>query len=362
MSRHLDSIYNGIVYKKHAILDSPNFQVDEKVFADICDSISDPNSPYDFNSIPINILGSIYERFLGKVIVTKAKTASVEEKEEVRKAGGVYYTPEYIVRYIVENTIGKLVEGKTPDTIANLKFADIACGSGSFLIGVYDYVLRYHETYYNNNRKSAKKGDCVEQNGFLILTLKKKRQILLSNIFGVDIDHQAVEVAQLSLYLKLLEDETIASAKNYQHEIHQAILPPLTNNIVCGNSLVELDVLDGDLFDDTHQRELNPLNFKERFPKIFDNGGFDAIVGNPPYVRPHRMPQATKEYLWKTLATFRAKSDMYSCFMERSLDLIKEGAKLSFIVPIHGYHSKAFRKLESAFTKLQLQLKTARIS
>ena len=120
----------------------PAFNVDDDAFADICESLAHVNSPYDFNAIPIHILGSIYERFLGKVIVTTDKRARVEEKPEVRKAGGVYYTPEYIVRYIVENTVGKLIEGKTPEQIAEMRFADIACGSGSFLLGVFDLLLR----------------------------------------------------------------------------------------------------------------------------------------------------------------------------------------------------------------------------
>ncbi len=130
--------------------------MDDKAFRRICESLADPNSPYNFNAIPIHILGSIYERFLGKVITDSAR---VEEKPEVRKAGGVYYTPEYIVRYIVENTVGKLIDGKTPAQIAEMRFADIACGSGSFLLGVFDLLLRYHTKFYNDNPSKAKKGD-----------------------------------------------------------------------------------------------------------------------------------------------------------------------------------------------------------
>ncbi len=107
--QRLDNIYNGIIFKRHDLLDSPYFQLDERVFGQICESFSYTNSPYDFNAIPIHILGSIYERFLGKTIIANESQASIEEKTEVRKAGGVYYTPEYIVRYIVENTVGKLL-------------------------------------------------------------------------------------------------------------------------------------------------------------------------------------------------------------------------------------------------------------
>ena len=123
-SRRLDGIYNGIVYKKHEILDAPGFKLDDEAFSGVCERLSHLNSPYDFNAIPIHILGSIHERFLGKVIVTTDKRARLEEKPEVRKAGGVYYTPEYIVRCIVENTVGKLIAGKSPGQIGAARMAD----------------------------------------------------------------------------------------------------------------------------------------------------------------------------------------------------------------------------------------------
>ena len=217
-SRRLDGIYNGIVFKHHALLDDDKFRVDESAFADICESLAHVNSPYDFDYIPIHILGSIYERFLGNVIVVTDKRVRVEPKPEVRKAGGVYYTPGYIVRYIVEQTVGKLIAGKSPEQIAKMRFADIACGSGSFLLGVFDLLLNYHGQYYNDNPTKARKGDCITQDGKLYLSLRKKRDILLNNIYGADIDAQAVEVCQLSLYLRLLKEETTGSAHQYQLE------------------------------------------------------------------------------------------------------------------------------------------------
>ena len=271
-SRRLDGIYNGIVYKKHEILDAPGFKLDDEAFSGVCERLSHLNSPYDFNAIPIHILGSIYERFLGKVIVATDKRARLEEKPEVRKAGGVYYTPEYIVRYIVENTVGKLIAGKSPGQIAEMRFADIACGSGSFLLGVYDLLIRHHTKFYNENPGKAKKGDVVERDDGLHLSLQKKREILLANIYGVDIDPQAVEVAQLSLYLKLLQDETPASARNYQLEFHETLLPTLNKNIVCGNSLIGTDILTGQLFASEEEKKLNPMDFEQRFPHIFSRG------------------------------------------------------------------------------------------
>jgi adenine-specific DNA-methyltransferase len=286
-SRRLDGIYNGIIFKHHAILDDDDFRVDDRVFADICESLAHINSPYDFDAIPIRILGSIYERFLGNVVVATGKRVHIEPKPEVRKAGGVYYTPEYIVSYIVENTVGKLIKGKTPDQIAKMRFADIACGSGSFLLGVFDALLTYHGLYYNSNPKKADKGDCITHEGKLYLSLRKKREILLNNIYGVDIDTQAVEVCQLSLYLRLLKEETTGSTHQYLLEFEHTsrlkkLLPDLSKNIVCGNSLIDSNVLDGQLFVNEEERRLNPMSFEDAFPEVMRGGGFDAVIGNPP--------------------------------------------------------------------------------
>jgi type I restriction-modification system DNA methylase subunit len=247
-SQRLNQIYNGIIFKRHQIIDDAGFVVDERMFMGVRERLSHTNSPYDFNSLPVHILGSIYERFLGKVIETTEKRASVVEKPEVRKAGGVYYTPEYIVRYIVKETVGKQIADKTPTEIAKMRFADIACGSGSFLLGVYDELLRRHTSYYNRNKRTrteAVRAGCIErEDGSFALSLIQKREILLNNIYGVDIDAQAVEVAQLSLFLKLLEGETPATARQ-QMTLKHALLPNLYDNIKCGTHLSAMTFLTG---------------------------------------------------------------------------------------------------------------------
>lgn len=339
--RRLDRIYNGIVFKHHILLDDDKFHVDETVFADICESLAHINSPYDFDVIPIHILGSIYERFLGNVIVATDKRVRVEPKPEVRKAGGVYYTPKYIVRYIVENTIGKLIAGKSPDQIAEMRFADIACGSGSFLLGVFDLLVTYHGNYYNNDPKKARKGDCITHNGKLYLSLRKKREILLNNIFGVDIDSQAVEVCQLSLYLRLLMEETTGSAHQYQLEFaHTAqmkkLLPDLSKNIVYGNSLVGSDILEGQLFATDEERKLNPMNFEDAFPEVMKRGGFDAIVGNPPYIQLSMEAfrnEKLNRYLRDTYKFSGGRLNTFAFFIERARQKTREGGKFAYIVP-----------------------------
>jgi adenine-specific DNA-methyltransferase len=333
-SARLNGVYNGIIFKPHFI-DAPEFKADEKVFADICGELSRNDTPYYLGDIPVHILGSVYERFLGKVIVATEKRATVEEKPEVRKAGGVYYTPEYIVRYIVENTVGKIIADKTPDEIKDLRFADIACGSGSFLLGVYDSLLRYHAAFYNSYGKKeiARAAGCLENaDGSFTLTVKQRREILRNNVFGVDVDAQAVEVAQLSLALKLLEDATTATARAFQPKLGEKILPDMTRNIVCGNSLIDHDILDGQLFERSEERKLNPMSYEDKFPDIMRRGGFDAIVGNPPYGA--EFNQVTKDYLLKNYKAQNYQLDSYLIFLEKSInDLITPNGFWGMIIP-----------------------------
>ena len=352
-SRKLDGIYNGIVFKQHTILDAPGFKVDDNEFAGICKSLAHVNSPYDFNSIPIHILGSIYERFLGKVIVTTAKRATLEEKPEVRKAGGVYYTPEYIVRYVVENTCGKQIDGKTPAQIAEMRFADIACGSGSFLLGVFDLLLSYHGKWFTANPDKAKKAGCVlGEDGAWHLSLKQRREILVNNLYGVDIDNQAVEVAQLSLYLKLLEEETTASARQHQLEFHETILPSLNKNIVCGNSIIGTDIETGQLFASDEERKLNPMDYEQRFPEIMKRGGFDAIVGNPPYIPIESMSAVERSYYQKHFAELERKYDTSIIFILAGLKKLNKNGRLGFISSVTWQTGENFSKLrETLFEK-----------
>ena len=332
-SKRLDALYNGVVFKHHPLIDARTLDVDETVFGAICEDMASVNSPYNFDVIPIHILGSIYERFLGKVIVASDKDAHLQEKPEVRKAGGVYYTPQYVVRYIVEQTIGALVEGRSPSQIDLMRFGDISCGSGSFLLGIYDYLLQYERRWYNANKTKVRKGECVEhEDGTLHLSLKRKRQILLNCIFGVDIDNQAVEVAQLALYLTLLDEETTATARNYQLEFRETLLPSLSKNIICGNSLVEPDILAERLFETEEERALNALDLRAAFKKEVGKAGFDAIVGNPPWGAEFS-PVAQEYFRRRYRSVISRMTDSYMFFIERTIELVKPGGLIGLIVP-----------------------------
>ena len=334
-SRKLDAKYNGIVFKKTFIDEKNFFEPNDIDFSSVCEELSHVNSPYNFDLIPIHILGSIYERFLGKVVVATDKRVRIDEKPEVRKAGGVYYTPQYIVNYIVENTVGKLIEGKTPKEIAKLRFADISCGSGSFLITVFDKLLEYHKKFYQNNPKEAKSAGCYEVNGKWVLSLKQKQKILTNNIYGVDIDAQAVEVTQLSLYLKLLEDESNATAEETWVMFKEQILPSLSDNIICGNSLIGTDISSGTLFNWEEEKKLKPMNFEDAFPKIMKAGGFDAVVGNPPYrmVQPHNINEQELQYYKKNFIAASFKIDLFHLFLNKGINSTKELGLLGYIMP-----------------------------
>jgi adenine-specific DNA-methyltransferase len=217
----------------------------------------------------------------------------------------------------------------TPKEISKLKFADIACGSGSFLIAVYDKVLHHIEKYYNDHPDEAKKAGCVEiDKGIYALSLKQKQQILIDNIFGVDIDHQAVEVAQLSLFLKLLESESAGTAGQLSFE-KTKILPDLSKNILNGNSLVEYDIADLFPLSTEDEAKIKPFDFKTSFKDIMAKGGFDAIVGNPPYGA--ELETAVMKYLEKRFNL--GNTDTAALFMQHANNLTKAQGYVGYIIP-----------------------------
>jgi len=429
-----DQKYNSGLFHFH---DEPNraeppdeltltLEIDDKDLKWILHTLYYPLCPYEFSVLPPEILGNVYEQFLGKIIsITPGRRAKIEPKPEVKKAGGVYYTPSYIVDYIVKNTVGKLlgtfpntlseVEGSdydghceeaegrrsnlkslTPKQIADLKILDPACGSGSFLLGAYTYLLNYHLDWYINNDPEtwAKKknppiyqvpssshseyvfsrrrnGDAIFSGDYK-LTVSERKRILLNNIFGVDIDLQAVEVTKLSLLLKVLEGENSQTLENQYRLFHERALPDLANNIKCGNSLIGPDFFDtvvipsaaeesvrnrhsragpalslpkGGNLDDLRQK-INPFDWQQEFPQIFSrkNPGFDAVIGNPPYdvlekdrtkgSWPH---SALASYIKRTShydSALGGKLNLFRFFIVKSKQIISNGGRFGMIVPL----------------------------
>ena len=344
--RSADEKYNSGLFDFKEDTITPKLKVDDKAVKKIINELYYPVSPFEFSVLPADILGSVYERFLGKTIrLTKAHYAKIEEKPEVRKAGGVYYTPKYIVDYIVENTVGKLLKGKKPKDIEKLKIVDPACGSGSFLIGAYQYLLDWHLNYYLKNSPPKKKDSPLTPDGNL--TTAEKKRILLNNIYGVDIDAQAVEVTKLNLLLKALEGETKASIDKQLTFFNERVLPNLEYNIKCGNSLIGTDFYDEQpgLFAD-NIKKINAFDWDKAFTEIFRNGGFDAVIGNPPWVR-QEMISKHKSYFEKHYRTYHGIADLYQYFIEKGISLLNNKGIFSFIVAnkwMRANYGKPMRK------------------
>ncbi len=329
-----DQKYNSGLFDFRKDKISDNISIDDKTIKKVINDLYYPISPYEFSVLSVEILGSAYEQFLGKQI-TLAKTgkASIQEKPEVRKAGGVYYTPQYIVDYIVKNTVGKLVAGKTPKEVSKIKIVDPACGSGSFLIGAYDYLLQWHKDYYSRHGKPSKgsRENPLRPDGDL--TTAEKKRILINNIYGVDIDANAVEVTKLSLLLKCMEGETEASIATQMKLFHDRVLPTLDNNIKNGNSLIDLDYYDNEL-DFGEERKVKPFSWQKAFPEVFKQGGFDCVIGNPPYVKEYTSRETFEQIRKSHLAKYyQGKMDLWYFFVCYGIDILKPNGLLGFIVP-----------------------------
>ena len=342
---------------------TPALTIDDKVLKTIIQDLYYPKSPYEFSVLGVEILGNVYEQFLGKVIrLTAGHQAKVETKPEVKKAGGVYYTPQYIVEYIVENTVGKLIAGKTPEEIAHIKILDPACGSGSFLIGAYTYLLRYHRDWYVRNLSFKKKALAkkyteavfqAKENEWYLTTAEKKR-ILLDNIFGVDIDSQAVEVTKMSLLLKVLEHESRESIDQQMKLGLEGVLPNLGDNIKCGNSLIGPDFYDAQqetLFDEEEMRRVNVFDWeddKKGFGGIMRKGGFDCVIGNPPYLGGREWKKEfgnEYDYFIGNYDVAEYQFDIYVLFWERGIRLLKENGLIGLITPNTWLNNKGNIKL-----------------
>ena len=342
--RQADEKYNSGLFDFQADTLTRSLAVDDRVLKPLLAGLYYPQSPYEFSVLPVEVLGQVYEQFLGKVIrLTPAHRAVVEEKPEVKKAGGVYYTPAYIVDYIVRQTVGRLVEGQTPRQISRLRILDPACGSGSFLLGAYRYLLDYHRQWYEDHdpaRHAGGKQPAVYQasGGGWRLTTAEKKRILLNNIYGVDIDRQAVEVTKLSLLLKVLEGETEESIGQQLSFWRQRALPDLGANIKCGNSLIGPDYFQGQLLpDEEGLRRVNPFDWEAEFPEAMAAGGFDVVIGNPPYIRIQTMkewaPTEVEFYKRRYAAASKGNYDIYVVFVERALQLLNERGRMGYILP-----------------------------
>ncbi|MCD8423902.1 BREX-1 system adenine-specific DNA-methyltransferase PglX [Tenacibaculum dicentrarchi] len=320
--------YNGGLFKPDAVLNS--LILDDKLLYKHTKKLSE----YDFDSqVDVNILGHIFENSLNEIESVNAEIqgANFDKQTSKRKKDGVFYTPKYITKYIVDNTVGKLcIEKKIElgikeddyfkgrknrnkttiiklvsfldvyrEWLLKLTICDPACGSGAFLNQALDFLIKEH-TYIDELKTKLLGG------GFVFPDIENK--ILENNIFGVDLNEESVEIAKLSLWLRTAQP--------------RRKLNNLNSNIKCGNSLIDSKTVAGD----------KAFNWENEFPQIFENGGFDVIIGNPPYVRNEFIDFSAKKYLEKNYSLFTGKSDLYVYFFEKVYNILKEKGLSGFIV------------------------------
>ena len=328
--------FNGNLFKPHFC---EELIVSDDWLAGFVADLSDADSPYLFSYIPVEILGTIYERFLGKVVRPQGRGVTIEEKPEVRKAGGVYYTPRYIVEYIVAQTVEKLLHDAKPEATLKLHFLDPACGSGSFLLRVFEVVCEHWEQWFMSNPATAKRNGAgwMRKPATVHLTMSLKRQILTSNVFGVDLDPGAVEVTQLSLYLKMLENEnrnTLQRQRDFLPDDDDPLLPPLENNIKCGNSLIASDFS----MIPERLRARARLRLERRLQGHHEGGRLRCVVANPPYGAD--LVEEAVIHLRDKFECAGREVDSYAIFIEQGIRLLRAGGMLSMIVPT-GWYSGA---------------------
>jgi hypothetical protein len=302
---------------------TPGIRIDDVVLRHVIKQLYWPDRPYAFEVVPAEILGQVYERFLGKVIyLTPSHRARVDQKPELKKAAGVFYTPTYVVSYIVANTVGRLLKNKNWKQATNVHILDPACGSGSFLLGAYEYLLSWYRDQYVSEGPENHKKRLYQTPAGWKLTINEKKQILLNNIFGVDIDTQAVEVTKLSLLLKVLEGESEQTVK--PRLIKEPALPDLDRNIKCGNSLIDPDFykkFQMHSLDEEEKQRINAFNWISEFSNVMP-AGFDVVIGNPPYG--YMIPELDQQYFALKYKHQEYQKDLYLLFMERYHSLVKE--------------------------------------
>jgi hypothetical protein len=332
--------YNGGLFKEDDELNT--LKIDDALLFKHTEKLSN----YDFASeVDVNILGHIFENSLNELDEIKAQIErqEIDKTKTKRKKDGVFYTPKYITKYIVDNTVGKLCNEKKVEfkireeeyitdkkrnktTIQNLAakltdyrnwllqitICDPACGSGAFLNQALDFLINEHK--YIDELQAKLFGDA------LILS-DVEQSILENNIFGVDINEESVEIAKLSLWLRTAQPNRK--------------LNDLNSNIKCGNSLIDDVSVAGD----------KAFNWQQQFPKIFDKGGFDVIIGNPPYSYRNTISNEEKKFFENNYISYEGNFDLYKFFIEKGLVLSKTQGLFSFITSSSFLIQTSFKKL-----------------
>ncbi len=345
-SRYEIFAYNGGLFKPDEVLD--NIKISDEILAEHTRKLS----AYDFESdVDVNILGHIFENSLSEIEeVTQQITRGEAPQSSKRKQDGVFYTPQYITKYIVENTVGRLCAEKKRELniieeeygseqhrqlktkqrlleqlqqyrqwLLGLTIVDPACGSGAFLNAALQALIAEHKHIDELEKKVL---------GYSLEFHDIEHHILENNLYGVDINEESVGIAQLALWLR--------TAKK------QRKLNTLSQNIKCGNSLISDPAVAGD----------KAFNWQKEFPQVFEKGGFDVVIGNPPYVNMANIQnEQERKYYQKSYSTVKNKCDLYSIFTEKAKSLLKDKGLLGFIFPNSWMGTESFSKFRNFLSK-----------
>jgi len=326
--RYLSDIFYDLNLVYDSDLFSPHFagevHVDNEIMEKVINELyeSEDGTKWHFSDIDADVLGSIYEKYLATIT---SESGSVLTRESKRKEMGIFYTPTFIVDYIVKNTLGEVLSSlKYVRDIEKVRILDPACGSGSFLIKAYEILYECYRKL-NTGDNELLLDDKLSQYSLNILT---------KNLYGVDLDKKAVEITQLNLLIRAAR--------------RRGRLPPLSGNIVRGNSLISGEPEELEEYFGKRWREKHPLNWEEKFPKVMEEGGFDVIIGNPPYVRIQSLDEDEVEYFNDKYKSATKNYDIYVLFVERGLSLLKRGGVLGYILPskfFNADYGKGLRKV-----------------
>lgn len=317
--RELNDIYNSNLFRHHPF---ENWQDYSDATKKVVNILYGPSGyyEYDFKLIPADVLGTVYENYLGYRLSQSKKGITISKDAKKRKEHGIYYTPTFIVDYIVKNALQPVLDKcKSVTDLKKIKVLDPACGSGSFLIKALEVI---HDKYIEFGNPGG------------VFT---KLDILLNNIYGVDLDSQAVEIARLNLMISALDE--------------RMKLPGLEKNIKNGNSLISGTDQELEKYFGKNFRDKKPFNWQEEFPEVFKQGGFDVVIGNPPYIDSESMAKTMpqeREYINNHYLSAKGNWDIFCVFIERALNLCRNDGYHSFILPnklISAKYAQDIRKI-----------------
>lgn len=348
--------YDGPMFQKIAPLQS--LTIENDVFTHFLNSLYYP-SPYRFDVIPLKTISDIYDLFLGYQLVVRDGKVADELKEEFKKSNGAVTTPGHIVNRVVDCTFSASLKHLSITQILKLKIVDIACGSGVFIVGAYEYLVREIEKRIIAG-ESIDEGYYILQDGSVMLTIEGRKTVINNCLYGVDINPEAVEVAKMSLSLKMIDDY---APKDFGAVglLGSQILSGIGANIRCGNSLVGADI--EEMFptireDMNELQATNAFDWQQAFPEVFDQGGFDYVVGNPPYVEVKNyninLPLMAV-YVKKVYASSKnGKIDLAIPFIERAVSLLNGNGRLGYIVQKRFFKTEYGKGIRKLLTSRQL--------